>query len=261
MTDELTNPSGDLDPDAQAEVEVLETEIEATREEMTDTVQTIGDRLDPANVVQGAKDTVREATVGKVEHMTSNVMETAADTGSGIVETIRRNPIPAAMAAIGIGWLFMKRSDSGSSYRTSGAWNDSWNDRDRYGYGYERRGTYGQPQGQGLTDRAGEKLDDVGRKAGEVADDVRSTVGSTFERVPDQIGSRAQDVTWNAQQMMQDNPLALGAVAVAVGAAIGMALPETQVERQVLGEPAGKAIDKVQRAASDAVQQLETSNT
>jgi len=254
MTDE-NNPSGDLDPEAQAEVEDLENDIAATRYEMTDTVQTIGERLDPANVVQGAKDTVREATVGRVEQMTSNAMETATDAGSGIVETIRRNPIPTAMAAIGIGWLLMNRSDGRGSYRADAGWN-SWRDSQRYGYaGYPNAG-----RDRGVTDRAGETFDQVGRKAGQVADDVRSTVGSTVGQLPDQVGSTAREVGWNAERMIQDNPLALGAAAFAIGAAIGMALPETEVERNVLGGPAGTAIDKAQQAASDAVQQLQTSN-
>jgi len=244
MTDDATNASGDLDPEAHAEVEVLETDIEATRDEMTDTVQTIGERLDPANIVQGAKDTVREATVGRVEQMTSNVMDTAADTGGGVIETIRRNPLPAAMAAVGIGWLLMNRGDGRGSYRPDGS------------YGSYRH----ESEREGLTHRAGETLDDVGRKASRMAGDVRSTVGSTVGQVPDQVGSTAREVSWNAGRMAQDNPLALGAVAFAVGAAIGMALPETEVERSVLGGAAGSAIDSVQRAASDAVQQLETSN-
>ena len=255
MTNDTTNPSGDLDPEAEAEVEVLETEIQATRHEMTGTVQTIGERLDPANVVQGAKDTVREATVGKVEQMTSNAMDTATDAGSGILDTIRKNPIPAAMAAIGIGWLFMNRSDGRGSYRSYGGWNDSWRDSERYGYG-----TYGDYRGGGVTDRAGETFDQVGRKAGQVAGDVRSTVGSTVGQLPDQVGSTARDVGWNAERFAQDNPLARGAAALAVGAAIGMALPETEVERNVLGGPAGTAIDKAQEAASDAVQQLQSTN-
>jgi ElaB/YqjD/DUF883 family membrane-anchored ribosome-binding protein len=254
MTDDATNPSGDLELEAQAEVEVLETEIEVTRDEMTDTVQTIGERLDPANVVQGAKDTVREATVGRVEQMTSDVMETATDTGSGIVETIRRNPLPAAMAAIGIGWLLMNRSDGRGSYRSSERSNDSWRDRERYG----SHGSYGSDGG--VTDRAGETIEQVGRKAGRVADDIRSTVGSTVGQLPDQVGSTAREVGWNAERLVQDNPLALGAVAFAVGTAIGMALPETEVERNVLGGPAGDALDKVERAASDAVGQLQASN-
>jgi ElaB/YqjD/DUF883 family membrane-anchored ribosome-binding protein len=256
MTDDTINPSGDLDPDAQAEVEVLETEIEATRDEMTGTVQTIGERLDPANIVQDAKDTVREATVGRVEQMTSNAMETATDAGTGIIETIRANPIPAAMAAIGIGWLLMKRNDGRGTYRSGSGWNDTWRDRERYGFGAS--GNY--DSGRGVTDRAGETIDQVGRKAGQVADDVRSTVGSSVGQLPDQVGSTAREVGWNAERLVQDNPLALGAAAFAVGAAIGMAIPETEVERNVLGGPAGTAIDKAQQAASDAVQQLQTTN-
>jgi ElaB/YqjD/DUF883 family membrane-anchored ribosome-binding protein len=254
VTDEM-NPSGDLDPEAQAEVEDLENEIAATRYEMTDTVQTIGERLDPANVVQGAKDTVREATVGRVEHMTSNAMETATDAGSGILETIRRNPIPTAMAAIGIGWLLMNRSDGRGSYRPDAGY-DRWRDNERYGYaGYPNAG-----RDRGVTDRAGETIDQVGRKAGQVADDVRSSVGSTVGQLPDHVGSTAREVGWNAERLVQDNPLALGAVAFAVGAAIGVALPETEVERNVLGGPAGTAIDRAQQVASDAVQQLQTTN-
>lgn len=255
MTDQI-NPDGDLDPAAQAEVEDLENDIAATRDEMTDTVQTIGERLDPANIVQDAKDTVREATVGKVEQMTSNAMDTATDAGSGIVETIRRNPIPTAMAAIGIGWLLMNRSDGRPSYRSYAAWNDSWRDSERYGYaGYPSSG-----RDRGVADRAGETMDQVGRKAGQVADDVRSTVGSTVGQLPDQVGSTAREVGWNAERLVQDNPLALGAAAFAVGAAIGMALPETEVERNMIGGPAGTAIDKAQQVASDAVEQLQASN-
>jgi ElaB/YqjD/DUF883 family membrane-anchored ribosome-binding protein len=255
MTDDI-NRDGDLDPEAQAEVEVLESDIAATRDEMTDTVQTIGERLDPANVIQDAKETVREATLGRVEHMTSNAMETATDAGSGIIDTMRRNPIPTAMAAIGIGWLLMNRSDGRGSYRSGAGWDGSWRDGERYGYaGYPSGG-----RDRRMTDRAGETIDQVGRKAGQVADDVRSTVGSTVGQFPDQVGSTAREVGWNAERLVQENPLALGAAAIAVGAAIGMALPETDVERNMLGGPAGSAIDKVQEAASDAVEQLQTSN-
>ena len=255
MTDDI-NRDGDLDPEAQAEVEVLESDIAATRDEMTDTVQTIGERLEPANVIQDAKETVREATLGRVEHMTSNAMETATDAGSGIIDTMRRNPIPTAMAAIGIGWLLMNRSDGRGSYRSGAGWDGSWRDGERYGYaGYPSGG-----RDRRMTDRAGETIDQVGRKAGQVADDVRSTVGSTVGQLPDQVGSTAREVGWNAERLVQENPLALGAAAIAVGAAIGMALPETDVERNMLGGPAGSAIDKVQEAASDAVEQLQTSN-
>jgi hypothetical protein len=82
---------------------------------------------------------------------------------------------------------------------------------------------------------------------------------TTMDRVPDEFGGTVRDVQWTAQRIVEDNPLAVGAIAVAVGAAIGMALPETQTERDVLGPAAERAVTTAERAATDAVQQLESS--
>jgi ElaB/YqjD/DUF883 family membrane-anchored ribosome-binding protein len=264
------------------EVEALAQDIEETRDEMSGTVEAIADRLNPANIVQDAKETVREATVGKVEQMANNVAETASgfvddarytaqDAGSGILETVKRNPIPAAMAGIGIGWLLMNRQSGNQSRRSS--WDQArWTGSDqgsRYGGGYDAYGTYSgsRGSGQGLTDRAGGAVEQVGQQAGQIADTVGSKVGdvadqarSTAQQVPNQVGHVARDVQWNAQRMVEDNPLAVGAIAVAVGAAIGMVLPETQTEQKVLGPAAEKAISTAEQTAHEAVQQLETAN-
>src|SRR4051794_39749915 len=78
----------------------LEAEIAATREDMTETVEAIGDRLTPGNIVKGATSTVRDATVGKVGDMTSTATDalsgagnTVQQTGSGLLETVKQNPI------------------------------------------------------------------------------------------------------------------------------------------------------------------------
>jgi len=247
MTDDLTEGAPPAD-DTDESVEDIASEIEDTREEMTGTVQAIGDRLDPANIVQDAKETVRDATVGRVEQMTSNAMDTATETGSGILETIRRNPLPAAMAAVGVGMLLMNRSNGGSSHRPDHYLDGGWRDTDDYRAGYG--------SGSGVTERAGETIDQVGQKASRVASDVRATVGD----LPDQVGTTARDVGGNAQRIVEENPLAVGAVAFAVGAAIGMALPTTDVERNVLGQAADRAINTAEQTAQQAVRQLEPSN-
>ncbi len=307
MTDyRATEPGWENDAPGDAEtapeVEALAQDIEQTRDEMSGTVEAIAERLDPANIVQDAKETVREATVGKVEQVASNVAETASgfvdeakytaqDAGSGLVETVKRNPIPAAMAGIGIGWLLMNRSSGGSSRRSrfdQARWTGS-GEHGQYGGGYGMSGQYGgsasrrhgqyggsgqygqfggsQGSGQGLTDKAGEAVGQVGQQAGQIADQVGTKVGdvadqarSTMQQMPNQVGGVARDVQWNAQRMVQDNPLAVGAIAVAVGAAIGMVLPETQTEQRVLGPAAEKAITTAEQTATEAVQQLETAN-
>ena len=262
----------------EPEVEALTQDIEQTRDEMSGTVEAIADRLDPANIVQDAKQTVREATVGKVEQMASNVADTASgfvddarytaqDAGSGILETVKRNPIPAAMAGIGIGWLLTHRS-SGQSSRASwerARWTGSDRQFSRFDDYQSGRGGYGSGSDASMSDRAGGAVEQVGQQASQIADTVGSKVTgvadqarSTVGQVPDQVGGMARDAQWNAQRMVEENPLAVGAIAVAVGAAIGMALPETQTEQRILGPAAEKAISTAEQTANDAAQQLET---
>lgn len=283
MTDyRSTEQSWDTEAPAEDEttpdVEALTQDIEQTRDEMSGTVEAIADRLDPANIVQDAKQTVRDATVGKVEEMASNVAETASgfvddarytaqDAGSGILETVKRNPIPAAMAGIGIGWLLTHRS-RGQSSRAS--WErERWTGSDRRFSRFDDyesgRGGYGSGSGTSMQDRAGGAVEQVGQQASQFADTVGSKMSgaadqarSTVGQVPDQVGTVARDVQWNAQRMVEDNPLAVGAIAVAVGAAIGMALPETQTEQRILGPAAEKAISTAEQTANEAAQQLET---
>ena len=61
---------------------------------MSETVDAIQERLSPQNLKEQAKDRVKEATVGR-----------ARDARSGIVDTVRANPLPAALT--GLGWLLM----------------------------------------------------------------------------------------------------------------------------------------------------------
>ena len=74
---------------------------------MSSTIDAIQEKLSPQRLTEQAKDAVRDATVGKVQNMASNITETARDTGSTLMDTIRENPLPAALVGIGVGWLFL----------------------------------------------------------------------------------------------------------------------------------------------------------
>jgi len=264
--------------DDEQEVARKAAEIEATREEMTDTVVAIGDRLDPANIVQDAKQTVRDATVGKVDDMAQQVGSTISDVGQaaqtasgGLMQTIRENPIPAAMAAVGIGWLVTHRSSGSSTSGWSSA--DSWrgqrdwaygNDGGRYaGSGYSGSGYTGYSgsgygttgdggsTGQGLTDSLQQRAGDVGDQLQQRAGDVGDALGT----VPSRIGTTAEGAMGSFQRLLDESPLAVGAAAVAAGAAIGMALPPSRFEQDTLGTGAQKLIGTAEQSVTDALQQ------
>jgi hypothetical protein len=123
--------------------------------------------------------TVREATLGRVEDLATKAGDVMNDTRETLVETIRQNPIPAALAGIGIAWLFMNRSSA--SRRRSTSMNGSSN-----GYNPYRGMEYGPDSG--MTGRAVGGLAGVGRAISGAEHIVSESVGHMAQRVGDAAG-------------------------------------------------------------------------
>jgi hypothetical protein len=326
----------DDQPETPPDVEEIAHEIETTRERMTSTVEAIGQRLDPANIAQGAKDVVREATVGKVEQKMQQVaggVENAATTANqlldeagttaheattNVVEMLRRNPVPAALIGIGIGMLWMNR-DSGKS--TNGGWASRAGNGNGYGYAgrsagasrsgygsgygtarFDREanpyggtsmhfesggghvgGAYGDATGAaGIGDRvadavsgpASQAIDaarDVAGRAGEVAGSARDVaaeipqrvgyaardVADTVAVVPDQFSVIARQAIDRAAIMVEENPIGVAVAALAVGAAVGLALPPTRAEQQLLGPASETVIHRAGEALTAPLEQMQ----
>ena len=56
--------------------------------------------------------------------------------------------------------------------------------------------------------------------------------------------------------MVREYPLAVGAAALILGASLGMAVPETQAENDMLGETRDATLKRAQDAASAAVSKV-----
>jgi hypothetical protein len=242
---ELTENEHMTDEEAAEAVEIR-AEIEETRLEMGGTLHELGDRLDPGHLMNQAKENVREATIGRVE-------ETAKGMTDMVMETIKRNPIPAAMAGAGLALLWMNKS-SGSS-------NGNGNGRYAYdGRGYSASYPYGSgqsDQGGGIGAKAGEAVSAVGSTVGDAA----GTVGQTAQQVTGEVVDRgqqaAQEVGWRVERFMQASPLAVGAIAIGAGALVGALVPETEQERQVLGDASRQVASTVRDTVDEAGRQAE----
>jgi ElaB/YqjD/DUF883 family membrane-anchored ribosome-binding protein len=371
-----SDSSSDADADTEAETEAIREDIEQTRANMARTVDEIQERLSPQNImeqvketasekageaIENVKQTVHDATVGKVENMVNNVSDTARETGSGIMDLIKENPVPAALAGLGLGWLFMKRQNSSGNqsdynksntqmgYPVPGAYAASYpynpsavpmfytqgvnyssssgkaggngglmdkilqnpvpaavaglsmgyifmkgkdqntpTTRTGYSGSYYGYGSQGSQQGLGqvkdkvgdVANQAGQKVGDLagsagdvvgqaGQKVGDIASGTAETVGDIASGAAERVGDiasgagdmagnvvggvqqGAQQATTQLERMFRENPLAVGGVALAIGAVIGMMLPATQKENEILG----KAHDNLMEKAGEAVQQ------
>src|SRR5688572_31848777 len=100
--------------------EQLREDIEQTRDRMSDTLDQLGERLNPNRIKRQVSDNIREATIGRVENMARHAADRVNDSKDGVLNTIRDNPIPAAMIGIGLGWLLFNGRREDRYQRNSG---------------------------------------------------------------------------------------------------------------------------------------------
>ena len=197
-----------LDPDSERRAREIRAEIDQTREELTETVDAIQEKLRPANVVASAA----SATTERVKHMAYNAADRADEfmTSSGarpMLERLTSKPFPLALTIIGATWLL------------------AGDDRSRSDYAAQR---------------------DYSTGSG-------SPRGSHATQSPSQMMNRGKR---QVQSMIRDYPLAVGAAALILGASLGMAVPETQAENDMLGETRDATLKRAQDAASSAVSKV-----
>jgi Protein of unknown function (DUF3618) len=232
--------AGSLTDEERAEAIEIRAEIEETRDEMGGTLQELGDRLEPGHLVQQAKDNVRDATIGRVE-------ETAKGMTEMVIDTIKSNPIPAAMAGAGLALLWMNRSDGRGRYPYT----------DGRAPGFSAASGYRTQGGSGI----GQKVGDV---AGSVGDTVGGAVGSVKGTAEEAVGTVTQsgaqaveEVGLRVDRFMQASPLAVGAIAVGAGVLAGTMIPETRQEQKMLGDASRQIADTVRQTVDDVATKAE----
>jgi hypothetical protein len=204
----------------------IRAEIEETRTQMSDTLDEIGERLRPSHIKQQIGQGIHDATVGRVEDAARHAADSVTGVGRRLVDVVRDNPIPAAMIGIGLSWLFL----GGGGQRSSG------------GYSMHQQSD-AQTGVRALADRAGEVGDQVADRARDVANTVRYDAREGARLASDQFRA---------------NPLAMGAAAVAIGVAAGLAIPATRQEQELMGEARDRLVDRAKDVATEAKEKLQT---
>lgn len=282
--------------------EAIRARIQETRAHMSEVVDAIQVKLSPERLTQEAKEMVKDATVRKVEKMANMTMNKADSWRTQMMETIRQNPIPAALVGIGLGWLLIegRRSSSYSQGDYSGRYYDP--SREMRYYPGEKplmakaQDTIAENMSQ-VQDRASEMTHNVQDKLGQVADTVQTKAsevahkaGETASNLQDKAGetvsnlqAKASEMTSNLQSTvteqadylrhqaqyqteraketfqssLEQNPLAVGAVAIVAGAAIGLMLPITQKEDELMGEARDRLLHQAQDKAKETLKMVE----
>jgi ElaB/YqjD/DUF883 family membrane-anchored ribosome-binding protein len=223
--------------------EEIEREIGQTRNRLSRDIDELGDKLSPQNLKEEAKSAIKGAAHGAV----SNVGEQARRTGSRLVEVIRENPLPVIAVGAGVTWLLTQRSHSQVSGTRMA----------RYAYtGPERRQGDSWQSGSGIRSRVGGTVSGVKDSVSEAANSVAERAGEFKDRAGERIGDlgsearrKSRRIKTNLQHAAEENPLALAIGAAVVGLALGMLLPGTQREDELMGSSRDQLVDRAERTA------------
>lgn len=277
------------------ETEQIRGQIEETRREMGETIDAIQEKLSIQNITEQVKDVVSEQVGNALETAKDSVysaiieniekvgkfMKTAGRelSKSEAGKIAANNPFPLLLIGLGIGLL---------AYQGFGKKNRK---KDFYDYDLDRQTR--ENSSRSLVKSAQSKIGDV---AGNVYDNVSDVASSTYENVSGAASSAYENVSGAANSAyenvtnaagnayssvndyahkgyekvgdlgtqaresydhyIEESPLAVGAVALALGAAVGLSIPSSRYEGELLGEYRQELLDKAQTAASGLVDRV-----
>ena len=235
---------------AEGRTREIRAEIDRTREDMSETVNEIQERLRPSNLASNAAETVKQTAKNKARELAH----------SEPVEYASENRVPVAMVGIGIigaTWLALAGRNERSSpryyrrrdYYTPG---EDWRTADS-STGYDPDDTYRRTRDldRGVT---------AGRVAG-TSYQGTDPGPRTYSRRSYASRYGNGSATSYLRRTWDRNPLVVGAASLVVGALVGLSVPETERENQLMGDARDNMVDTIQETVREKVDQVQQAAT
>jgi Protein of unknown function (DUF3618) len=274
--------------DAPEETEHLKAQIEETRSQMGETIDAIQEKLSFENIseqvkdqvseqinnaLETAKETVYDATIGNLGKAGKFMKSVGKELSkSDVGKVARKNPFPLVLIGLGVGLLAYEgfgKKKSRPNYRYA---NKKYLD-DNEDYADSKSSAKSALKSatgkitdvtstayKSVSDATGTAIHAVSDAASsaygtvtDAASNTYSSIGSLAGDTYEKVGDYSHQAREQYEYHIEENPLAVGAVALALGAAVGLAIPSTRYEGELLGEYREQLLDKAHTAAGDLV--------
>jgi hypothetical protein len=285
----------DEEADETVETEQIREQIEETRRGMGETIDAIQEKLSFQNISDQVKDTVSEQLTNAIETAKTTVYDATIGKAGKLMKNVGRelsksdvgriaadNPFPLLLIGLGVGLLAYQgfggkrrssygyRSEYDRNYRGTGEGSSrSLLSTAQNKIGSTASGAYDSVSGAAssaagtVTGAANTAYEGVSSAANSAYEGVSSAANTAYSGVTDyskrayeKVGDLGTQAREQYDYYLEENPLAIGAVALAVGAAVGLSLPSTRYEGQLMGEYRQNLLDKAQNAAGDLVERV-----
>lgn len=251
--------------------------IETTRTDMHETVEALERKLSPGQLLDEVWGRVRSGSGG-------------GSTASSVGDVIRDHPVPLALMGLGVAWLAMEKAGGPSPsiggddvrpgtygraegrvgpYRGDAVHDDGEGLKDKAASAADAAADSARSAKESVKDGARSALESVKDAAGTARDRVSDAASSATDSARDagsDLGDRASTATdeardrarWAARKTkrgfwraMDEQPLAMAAVAFGLGVAGGLSAPTTDAEDRAMGDASDALKERVKEEAKD----------
>lgn len=205
-------------------IQDIERGIDRDRSHFSETLSALEKKLSPGQLVDQA-----------LHYAKRN----GGDFSDNLVKSVANNPIPTILTGVGMAWMALNQNSSPSESHAPGRSN---------GAGWSEKMTQAKDKAKGYEGQFSDSAHQAGDKAYDMANEARHSAQELGTRGKQQWQRTSQQ----AVHFFEENPLAIGAAAVAIGALIGAALPLTSREKELLGHKGEEMVHDVQATAESA---------
>lgn len=214
-----------VDVEAQKDPDTLEREIDQQRAEIGNIVHALESKFSPGQMIDTA---LGYAKGGGGEFL------------HNLTDTVKANPVPTLLTSIGLVWLMAgqnRRPDYGDSASTGPSMTDK----------LAAKASGLKQQGTGIKDKAAQMSHSASSSLG----NARHRVGDSSRHAAESLRHTADRARGGFTQLLNEQPLALGAMGIALGALLAASVPPTRREDELMGQKSDELTGKIKDKARE----------
>lgn len=221
--------------DTERRLDEIQADIQRTRSRLDETLSAVEQRLDPKQLMDQGWHYLRSH--GATEYFVS------------LGDAAKRQPLPLALVGTGLAWLML--SDNRHSLRSDISLDHSSNALSDNNSRSSHTTETVKSAVHSATHKLAEKRDAATHTIADMGNKVSGAVTGTFEKVT----HNAQRVKSGYEHMLEEQPLALGAIGLALGALLAASAPRTRQENRMMGGTSDKLFNDAKKFGSEKVEQ------
>ena len=218
-----------IDAEAQKDPAELEREIDQQRAEIGGIVHALENKLSPGELIDTALGYVKGG---------------GGEFFGNLSNTVKANPVPTVLTSIGLIWLMAGQNREPQPHSSSVSTGPSLKDK------ITDKVSGLKQQGAGVRDRTSQVSHDVSASIA----DARGRVSDSSRHTAGRLRHQADRARGGFNHLLTEQPLALGAMGIALGALLAASVPPTRREDEMLGKASDQMTDKLRKKAEEGYQ-------